>query len=329
MVAALLWSSAIQALRLHTWGVSLSIIKLLKTRSWICAGSHWKGNAFCRDIAGQLVHAALGLLEQLVQQASLDGSRISHGLPQADSTMHLAGYFVTCKACPQPPSLCIRQSGRMGEPASPSSTTSSSYVVAETAGINDDGEVFSGPCANRATQSSGSRKETASGPARDIPVQELAGQAVSAMANSAPASNSPHPVACIHSGGNTMSEPDHRDEPVVEDNSAAQSAEPRPEGFQDYDEELDYMDEDVGPSDGHAKQSSNARGQDVVVPPPLAYIQEAAGEYLIASLGADEACGNAGKFQFQNKLDMPPLKFALSSFLHCCSGFLHAHKIRA
>lgn len=168
----------------------------------------------------------------------------------------------------------------MEAPGSPSSSTSGSYVIAETAGIDDHGEVFTGQRSNRATQSSSSRKEAASGP-----VQGSVSRAEPIHASRAPSTSSPHQEICVRSDGNiVVSAPGHEGEAGADDNSAAQSAEPQPEGFQDYDEELDYMDVDANPGSGHAgRESHDVPGHDVVMPPPLAYIQEAAGTPSTAS----------------------------------------------
>ncbi|KAK9843287.1 hypothetical protein WJX74_009866 [Apatococcus lobatus] len=180
--------------------------------------------------------------------------------------------------------------------ASPSSSTSGSYLVAETAGIDDHGEIFSGPCSTRATQSSGSRKEAAAGP-----VEAHLSMAEHTLACSAPDSSQPHQVTRIRTDGNNVtSEPGHEGGPVVDDNGAAQSAEPQPGSFQDYDEELDYIDEDDEPVGGHAGHdiSQGAMGHDVVAPPPLAYIQQAAGvtssSWISQSAAATPGANNSG-----------------------------------
>ncbi|KAK9867629.1 hypothetical protein WJX84_008553 [Apatococcus fuscideae] len=121
------------------------------------------------------------------------------------------------------------------------------------------------------------------------------------LACSAPDSSQPHQVTRIRTDGNNVtSEPGHEGGPVVDDNGAAQSAEPQPGSFQDYDEELDYIDEDDEPVGGHAGHdiSQGAMGHDVVAPPPLAYIQQAAGvtssSWISQSAAATPGANNSG-----------------------------------
>ena len=140
----------------------------------------------------------------------------------------------------------------MSRPGSPSSSTSGSYIIAEEAGIGIDGEIVTGPPAQEGPQKSSSQ----------------ANDATPGLGKQSHQSSSQHLTPIARSDGNIiMREPDDEDEHehVQGKHSAAKLTEPSSPGFEDYDEALDYMDEDPGPGN--------------VVPPPLAYIQQATGTY--------------------------------------------------
>lgn len=136
---------------------------------------------------------------------------------------------------------------------SPSSSTSGSYIIAEEAGIGVDGEIVTGPSTKEAKQSS----DPQAVPASFKPSHQSDGSCQQQQ------------TGARNDGNIIMREPGNEDEHVQGKPVIGESAEPSSAGFHDYDEALDYMDEDSG----HGNPGSSSQ----VVPPPLAYLQQATG----------------------------------------------------
>ena len=156
----------------------------------------------------------------------------------------------------------------MSIPGSPSSSTSGSYIIAEEAGIGSNGEIVKGPPAHQASTPQASQGGIVSQANDVLQTASSAGQGNGSRH---------HAASKVHTDGNIIIR-----EPGVEDedtgNAAAAAGPAMPSGFQDYDEALDYIHAEphLG-SSSSAQYGLNSSNGHQVLPPPLAYLQQATG----------------------------------------------------
>ncbi len=153
----------------------------------------------------------------------------------------------------------------MTSPASPSSSTSGSYIIAEEAGIGSNGEIVSGISAKTEARQSSEVNILASTPAAPQDVHQAN------LRNS----SGQHQAALARNDGNIiMREPGDEAEQVQARQVVNAAPGPASKSFEDYGEALDYMDEDLDPGEhGYAQRATGSQ----VVPPPLSYLQQATG----------------------------------------------------